>query len=254
MGLLKSRVRSGTYFLTFILAGCGSGSSTPSTPTTPTTPVTESISISTNLDLGSTVATAPCTGVAATCSNGLSLSITVTSNTAVPTAQVYLQLFDSLNRQTASQLSPAVNLAARTPTTFSISSVVLDRTPPVTTTTSRVTVFGANPNNAAPSARQGIIAGSATGGWTFAAPAGGGGSTPTPTPAPTATPQPTPQPTPIPTPSGGIAACSGSRPNASCGLATGQCNNNEFTCSMTRSGTCSSNGGLKCVFCPGPIC
>lgn len=52
----------------------------------------------------------------------------------------------------------------------------------------------------------------------------------------------------------GFPACSGSRPNASCGLATGQCNNGDFTCSQNRQGTCSSNGGIRCVYCPGPLC
>jgi hypothetical protein len=65
-------------------------------------------------------------------------------------------------------------------------------------------------------------------------------------------PQPTAQPTPPPT--GGIPACSGSRPSAACGLATGRCEDNTFTCSENRSGTCSGHGGLVCVYCPGPLC
>jgi hypothetical protein len=72
-------------------------------------------------------------------------------------------------------------------------------------------------------------------------------------PQPTPPPRPTPTPTPQP-PSGPNPACAGMPPQVSCGTATGQCNNNQFTCSQNRSGTCSSNGGIKCVFCPGPIC
>lgn len=77
---------------------------------------------------------------------------------------------------------------------------------------------------------------------------------PTTTTSTTTTSTSTTTTTTVPTPSGGIPACTGSRPQAPCGLATGQCNNGQFTCSQTRSGTCSSNGGLRCVYCPGPIC
>jgi hypothetical protein len=122
---------------------------------------------------------------------------------------------------------------------------------PFTTTVVRATLYGPNPSNLPVAQRTGLYAESFNGGWTFLA---GTGSGPNPTPNPTPAPTATPQPTAAPTPSGGIAVCSGSRPNASCGLATGQCNNNDFTCSTNRSGTCSSNGGLKCVYCPGPLC
>lgn len=76
---------------------------------------------------------------------------------------------------------------------------------------------------------------------------------PQPTPTPSSPPRPNPTPTPPP-PSGPFPACAGSPPVVSCGTATGQCNNNDYTCSRNRSGTCSSNGGIKCVYCPGPIC
>ena len=79
------------------------------------------------------------------------------------------------------------------------------------------------------------------------------GGPPQPTPAPPPSPGPTPTPGPAPSPVG-FPACPGNPQNASCGVATGQCNDNSFTCSQNRQGTCSSHGGLKCVYCPGPIC
>jgi hypothetical protein len=67
-------------------------------------------------------------------------------------------------------------------------------------------------------------------------------------------PVPTAPPAPTPVPGGGMAACPGTRPSVSCGLATGRCDDSTYTCSENRSGTCSSHGGLGCVYCPGPIC
>lgn len=78
------------------------------------------------------------------------------------------------------------------------------------------------------------------------------GTTPTPLPTPTPTPRPTASPTP-PNPSG-YPACTGVPSNASCGKPTGRCNNGQYTCAQNRQGTCSPNGGLQCVVCPGPLC
>ena len=49
-------------------------------------------------------------------------------------------------------------------------------------------------------------------------------------------------------------ACSGPAPTASCGTATGTCNDGTYTCSQTPQGTCSSHNGLQCGYCPGPLC
>jgi carboxypeptidase family protein/uncharacterized protein DUF3761 len=35
---------------------------------------------------------------------------------------------------------------------------------------------------------------------------------------------------------------------------TAQCNDGLFSCSQTRSGTCSGHGGVRCYVCPGPLC
>jgi hypothetical protein len=62
-------------------------------------------------------------------------------------------------------------------------------------------------------------------------------------------------PTSAPPPSSdGFPTCSGSRPTASCGTASGRCTDATFTCSQNRAGTCSGHDGLSCVYCPGPIC
>lgn len=35
---------------------------------------------------------------------------------------------------------------------------------------------------------------------------------------------------------------------------TAKCNDGRFSCSSTRSGTCSGHGGVACWVCPGPLC
>jgi len=42
--------------------------------------------------------------------------------------------------------------------------------------------------------------------------------------------------------------------SVSCGTPTAQCNNGQWSCSQNRSGTCSSNGGVRCWVCPGRLC
>jgi hypothetical protein len=42
--------------------------------------------------------------------------------------------------------------------------------------------------------------------------------------------------------------------SASCGTATTLCNDNSYSCSQNRSGTCSQHSGVKSFICPGPIC
>lgn len=97
--------------------------------------------------------------------------------------------------------------------------------------------------------------------------------TPTPTPVPVATPTPPPvtqppstqppapaptprPPTPEPTPAPSGATCNGGAVpnNASCGRPTAGCNDNTWSCSQNRSGTCSTHGGVRCWVCPGPLC
>ena len=41
---------------------------------------------------------------------------------------------------------------------------------------------------------------------------------------------------------------------APCGTATAVCNDQTYSCSQNRSGTCSSHGGVSCWICPGPLC
>jgi Carboxypeptidase regulatory-like domain/Protein of unknown function (DUF3761) len=62
-------------------------------------------------------------------------------------------------------------------------------------------------------------------------------------------PTPTPSPTPTPGPNG--ATCPASQVPADI---TAVCNDNTFSSSQNRSGTCSSHGGVKCWICPGPLC
>jgi hypothetical protein len=58
---------------------------------------------------------------------------------------------------------------------------------------------------------------------------------------------------PVRTP--GANTCTvGSSIQASCGTATALCNDNTYSCSQNRSGTCSSHDGVQCWFCPGALC
>jgi len=74
--------------------------------------------------------------------------------------------------------------------------------------------------------------------------------------APTPTPSPGPSPPPgPPSPPPGSMQCTVSSPiSASCGTATAVCNDNTYSCSQNRSGTCSQHDGVKCWICPGPLC
>jgi hypothetical protein len=36
--------------------------------------------------------------------------------------------------------------------------------------------------------------------------------------------------------------------------ATARCNDGLWSCSQSRSGTCSGHGGVACYVCPGPLC
>jgi hypothetical protein len=77
---------------------------------------------------------------------------------------------------------------------------------------------------------------------------------PPPPPSPPPPPPPSPPPGP-PSPPSGSDKCSVSSPiSASCGIATAVCNDNTYSCSQNRQGTCSSHGGVKCWICPGPLC
>lgn len=94
-------------------------------------------------------------------------------------------------------------------------------------------------------------------------------ATPTPAPSPSPTPQSTPTPAPTPTPTAPpptttlvSRTCNGDvvPANATCTVGNGpppptaQCNDGRYSCSQNRSGTCSSNGGVKCFICPGVLC
>jgi hypothetical protein len=58
------------------------------------------------------------------------------------------------------------------------------------------------------------------------------------------------------TPSGSRYPVCGSGDHTECrsGLPTGFCKNDKPTCSNSLSAACGSDGGLVCVFCPGPLC
>lgn len=74
--------------------------------------------------------------------------------------------------------------------------------------------------------------------WSFTEDRSGAPPTPPPTPTPPSSP-----------PSGGTCSAAG--------LPTGTtavCNDNTYSQSQNRSGTCSSHGGVKCWVCPGPLC
>ncbi len=80
------------------------------------------------------------------------------------------------------------------------------------------------------------------------------------TPAPAAPPTATPAPRPTPTPT--ILTCDGATVPALVECLNDQgikpptalCRDGRYSCSTTRSGTCSSHGGVSCWVCPGPLC
>lgn len=57
-------------------------------------------------------------------------------------------------------------------------------------------------------------------------------------------------------PAPGSRSCGGGTVPGSvaCGTPTARCNNGQWSCSQNRQGTCSSNGGVSCWVCPGPLC
>jgi Carboxypeptidase regulatory-like domain/Abnormal spindle-like microcephaly-assoc'd, ASPM-SPD-2-Hydin/Protein of unknown function (DUF3761) len=75
-------------------------------------------------------------------------------------------------------------------------------------------------------------------------------------------PNPTPTPTPPPTPVPVSPSCNGRAVPAIVACLnnqgflppTAQCVDGAYSCSETRSGTCSTHGGVSCYVCPGPIC
>ncbi len=82
------------------------------------------------------------------------------------------------------------------------------------------------------------------------------------TPSPSAPPTPTPPPAPRPTPTPTILTCNGGvvpdlvdcLNNLGVRPPTARCNDGRYSCSTTRSGTCSGHGGVSCWVCPGPLC
>lgn len=82
-------------------------------------------------------------------------------------------------------------------------------------------------------------------------------SSPSPTPNPPGPtpPGPTPpSPNPQPGPNGPTCNAAAYPSSASCGTPTAVCDNGQLSCSQNRSGTCSSNGGVRCWLCPGKLC
>lgn len=239
-------VRHVAWSLMIVLSGCGGGSSTSPSAATSATPapvVTNSMTAAASVTSGS-ITTVACVGETGSCSTGLTVNIDVTFNVAVTNAQVYFQVLDSTGRQCASRLSTATSIAVGASTRFTIASVRMDCNLPFAAASSRATLFGNDSGTLPVSQRTGLFAQNFTGTWTFLA-------TPGATPTPTAT--------PTQTPSDGFPVCGGNRPTGQCindqpGQATGRCTDGAFTCSTSRTGTCSSHGGLQCAFCPGPLC
>jgi hypothetical protein len=68
-------------------------------------------------------------------------------------------------------------------------------------------------------------------------------------------PAPTPTPSPVPTPAPGSNICTVAGPIAApCGTASAVCKDGTYSCSGTRSGTCSGHIGVSCWPCPGALC
>src|SRR5439155_17625420 len=68
------------------------------------------------------------------------------------------------------------------------------------------------------------------------------------------TPAPAPNPNPQPGPNGPTCDAAAYPSSVSCGKPSAVCNDNTFSCSANRSGTCSSHSGVKCWLCPGTLC
>jgi hypothetical protein len=215
-----------------LLVGCGGGGGSPTAPqlSAATPPPTAPMRIAdTSSPSGSTVPlTIP--------SNlngrvGLNWQVVVTWPTSHGTAQVHSQLLDAQGQECASNFSPSATLNAGVPTVYTHTAMLVNSTRcpfPFTTTKLRTTLWSVVP--------QGTPAEHSIG-WTFT---DGGGQFV--------------QPTPPPGDGGGAATCSDSRPSASCGTASARCEDNTLSCSQTRQGTCSGHGGIRCVWCPGPLC
>ena len=72
---------------------------------------------------------------------------------------------------------------------------------------------------------------------------------------------PNPNPTPPPNnPPPAGPSCNGAPVPSNCTVGNGpppptaRCNDGQWTCSQTSSGTCSGHGGIDCRVCPGPLC
>lgn len=59
---------------------------------------------------------------------------------------------------------------------------------------------------------------------------------------------------PPPPPTQNPSSCTGVPSRVDCGIPTARCNNGDWSCSQSRSGTCSRNDGVACWVCPGPLC
>jgi len=243
------------------LNSCGGGGS-PSAPSAPAPvppPTQEIVLVSSTPASGATVTVAECPAgdVRPICASQPSLAFRTTFDRSLSEASVFVEFYTAAGLRCAVAVTPRTSVAAGSATTMTTTLTFLSLPPdfpqfcPLPVTTTRVVAYlveGASTR---------VLTREFTGTYTFTMAGGGvgGGPAPTPTPTPRATPTPAPAPTANPAPDPvGYPACTGSPAGKPCGRATGQCQDNTYTCSQNRSGTCSGHGGLQCVFCPGAIC
>jgi hypothetical protein len=202
---------------------------------------------------GATITVTGCSGV---CTSDLVSRFTVTPVTTI-SAQLFVEYYNAGQLRCGFHFVPAQTLPAGQATTLVSDFLTLGTVGgspfcPYPATTSRVHASVLTNGVNGPRVLESDFPIS----YTFVAPAA-----PVPAPTPAATPRPpnnNPAPTPAPTAApnnpSGYPLCVGNPNNASCGRVTGGCNNGDWTCSQNRQGSCSQNGGLKCVVCPGPLC
>lgn len=191
-------------------------------------------------------------GQVALCSRDLRGTLTVRYGQSVAQAAVFLEFYTASAVRCAVAITETKALSANTTTTFSFDIVFFSLPPSfpqfctLPASTTRIVAYLLDGND------QRLHTQDLQANYSLVAPIA---TTPTATPTPASTPRPSPTATPTPAPNpSGFPACVGAPGSASCGRVTGRCNNGQYTCSQNRQGTCSSNGGLACVVCPGPLC
>ncbi len=256
------KVRDGKLVLTLgalaLLNSCGGGGGSPAGPSG-VPQGGPSITLSAVPSSGTiTVSECAANGVVALCSRDVRGTLTVRYGQSVSEAAVFLEFYTASAVRCAVAITERRPLSANSSTNFSFDIVFFSLPPdypqfcPLPNTATRIVAYLLDGSD------QRLYTQDLQVSYSLVAPTA---SAPTPTPAPSATPtpastprpSPTATPTPAPNPSG-FPACVGAPGSASCGRVTGRCNNGQYTCSTNRSGTCSSNGGLACVVCPGPLC